>query len=69
MLCFSTFSQTWRCLGRICPDLTRSARQSSMMSTILTLEGQRLSQSAQVVQVYMFSTTESSGRRSPVSRP
>ena len=40
-----------------------------MMSTILTFEGQRLTQSAHVVQVYMFSTTESSAGISPLSRP
>ena len=40
-----------------------------MMSTISTLDGHLRTQSAQVVHVYMFLTSDSSGWRSPVSRP
>lgn len=57
------------CLGRMHPAFTRSARHISMMSTISTLDGHLLTQSAQVVHVYMFLTSDSSGCSSPVSSP
>ena len=57
------------CLGRMHPAFTRSARQSSMMSTISTLDGHLRTQSAHVVHVYMFLTTDSSGSSSPVRSP
>ena len=63
------FSHIALCLGRMHPALTRSARHISMMSTISTLEGHLRTQSAHVVQVYMFLTRDSSGWRSPVRRP
>ena len=69
LLCSMMFWHICLCLGSAKPLLTRSALQSSMMSTIFTFEGHLLTQSAQVVQVYMLLTTDSSGFSCPTEMP